>query len=349
MKYVYLALLALLLTACGPSGQQNGVDDPYIGGTEGLAVSFMQNAPPAEIYDGGQFPFTVAVVLQNLGEADIGPDSVLGVTGDNSFGLVQLTGINPTQFAGQLGVPLVMEKTFVDADISLTGARRTQDGSIIAGDTNIVQFDGFNYLGDNQGNTQVTLRANVCYDYRTRSNTQVCIKDNILENLQDDSICTLSGDKTAKNSGAPVHVVGLKQSPLGRDRIQVTFTIQNVGNGQIFKRARDQFNIDPYGAGPCDTSITNPNRNQVFVHVFLSDESMNGFIQCPLLGNSNQGYINLFQGNAVTMSCTLETNPQGNRIYTDTLRINLDYTYMQFVETPILIRDVSVGPADPRS
>ncbi len=179
----------------------------------------------------------------------------------------------------------------------------------------------------------------------TRSSTRVCIKDNLLENIQDSSICTLTGAKDVKNSGAPVHVTMLQQNPLGRDRIQVTFTIENVGTGRVFHKVGSGYiGSALQGNGPCDSSLTNPDRDVVFVDVALNDGASTGGIQCPLLGNSNSGFIKMFAGNAVTLSCTIPTNPSGSRIYTDTLRVNLQYAYSQFVETPILIRDVTVGP-----
>jgi hypothetical protein len=346
MKYVLLALLlALFVTACTNSNGPSDITDPFVGGTAGLALSFEQGAPPAEIYDGGQMPFSVFVRVENLGEADVGPDSVNGVTGDNTFALIQIIGINPAQF----GYPEV-EKTFAETETTILGARKNFDGTIIAGTLDSIPFEGYEYLPDEQGNSQVTMRANICYDYTTRTNTRVCIKDNLLENVQDDSICVLSGPKDVKNSGAPVHVTAVTQNPLGRDKIQVTFTVENVGSGQVFRRASEQqySNRDPYSS-PCDNSITNPNRNQVKVRVNLGDDTASGLIRCPLLDNSNEGYINLFQGNAATISCTIQTDPQGNRIYTDSMRISLEYTYSQFVETPILIRDVSAGSPDPRT
>jgi hypothetical protein len=341
MKYALIALLALTVLAagCSPTGPDSSLSDPFIGGAQGLKVSFMQGAPPSEIFDGGQYPFSVNILVENLGEADVGPDSVTGATGDNQFALVSLIGFNPAQF----NYPET-DKTFAQEQISVLGARRNFDGTIIAGDTNIVQFEGYNYLPDEQGNSEIRIRANICYDYTTRTSTRVCIKDNILENIQDNSICVLTGPKDVKNSGSPVHVTKVAQNPLGRDKIQVTFTIENVGTGRVFRKVGSAWSSGPLGGGACDTSLTNPDRNYVFVDVFLGDESSTGLIQCPLLGNSNQGYINLFQGNAVTMSCTIQTNPQGNRVYTDTLRINLEYAYLDYSEVPILIRDVTVGP-----
>jgi hypothetical protein len=300
----------------------------------------MDGAPPREIFDGGQMPFGVNVVIDNLGESAVGPEAPTLQSSDrstNTFALVQIIGINPAQF----GYP-ELEKTFADEGITLLGARRNFDGTVVSGDKNVITFEKFNYLPDERGNSQVTLRANICYDYTTYSRGIVCIKDNVLESTQDSTICTLSGPKDVKSSGAPVHVTSLTENPLGRNKIQVTFTVENVGTGQIFRRESQNSGLI---SDACDTSLTNPNKNIVHVKVFLGDDYSSSLIQCPLLGNSNEGDIQLFQGAAATLSCTIQTDPNRNRVYTDKLYINLEYTYLQFVETPILIRDVSVGSA----
>ena len=330
--FIVLALCAILaLAGCGPA-QNPTQTDPFIGGTKGIVMAFMPGAPPAEVYDGGKLPFTVNVQLDNQGESDVGIDAT---NSNDHFALVQIIGINPAQ----LGYPET-DKTFEQEGITLSGARRLSDGSIITGAKNIITFDGYNYLPDEAGNTQRDLRANICYDYSTRTTTVVCIKDKVLENIQDSSICTLGGVKEVKNSGAPVHITSVSEQPGGQNKIFVTFTIENVGTGDIFRRSTTQLLSSN---NPCDTSLTNPNRNWVHVKVSLGDDTTTNLIQCPQMGNSNEGDIQMFQGAAATMTCTIQTNPQNNQIYTDSLRINLEYTYHDFIQTQLLVRHYSAG------
>lgn len=338
MKYTVFGLLALTVFVVSCTTQQTGdLTDPYIGGTQGLAMSFMDGMPPREIFDDGRMPFSVGVLIENLGESEVG-NAVLA----NRFAGIEIIGINPAQFtpSGQ-GTP-DMEKYFGDSDIRvvLPAARRTMDGTIVAGGKNTISFQGFSYSPDERGNSEVTLRANICYNYETYTNTKVCIKDNVLENTQDSTICTLSGQKDVKNSGAPVHVTSITENPMGSNKIQVTFTIENVGTGQIFRQVTNTGSV----SGSCDTSQMNPNKNYVKVHVYLGDgrTAAGDVIECPMLGvRAHEGFIQLFQGNSVTMVCTILTNENGNRIYTDTFHVDLGYAYLQYIETPLLIRDVS--------
>jgi hypothetical protein len=343
----FLALIALLVVGCSPAGGPSDLTDPFVGGTKGLALSFERGAPPPEIFDAGQMPFSVFVRVDNLGEADVGPRSIEGNTGDNSHAYVQIIGINPLNF----GSPVTF-KTFAQDDINAYSARRNFDGSIIAGTADVLTFEGFTYLPDLHGNSEATIQANICYDYVTFSNTRVCIKDNVMQNVQDSAICVLSGAKIVKNSGGPVQVTALSQNPLGRDRIQITFTLENKGTGQIYRRMGGIPGAQGYGTGDrlaCDSGTHNMvNQDMVYVKVFLSDDITTSMIDCPVLSGGNQGFVRLYQGAAATLSCQIRTNPQANRVYTDTMHIYAYYAYSDFVMAPILIRDVSVGNPVPR-
>jgi len=93
-KSFFSLLLITILVGCsqetGPS-----MTDPFIGGTTGLTMDFIDGAPPAEVYDGGAFPFTAVVKLENVGETDV----ALGTA------TIKISGIDPTDF-GTTGTSL---------------------------------------------------------------------------------------------------------------------------------------------------------------------------------------------------------------------------------------------------
>ncbi len=335
---VFVVTLSLFLAGCGGGPVQNGLVDPFIGGTEGVVMSFMEQAPPTEIFDNGDTTFVISVKVQNNGESDVGPDAM--IPPDNNWAEIEIQGINPLQF----GSPQTV-RTLSEEGVSLTRMRKNFDGSLIAGTPDVITFDNFQYLPDNVGNNQVMIRANICYDYTTFTNTQVCLKSNTLETVRDNSICTLAGPRDVKNSGAPVHVTTVSQAPLGKNKIQLTFTIENVGSGTIFAPSdRPVGSTGSLFGRHCDQSQQNQNRNQVYVRVVLNDEQSTGLISCNRLSRGNEGIVQLFGGQPTVLTCTLET-PEGigSQAYTDLLRIDLDYAYSQYIETPVLIRDVSSG------
>jgi len=321
---ILTAIIALfLVTSCAPGKEEVNLAQPYVGGTVGLNTYLIEGMPPAMIQDAGISRFAVGVALENMGEADVGPGT------DNPFVMVRLEGINPEQF----GV--------TDADIQkvldspLRGARRNFDGTIFPGELTTVSFEPLNYLPDIHGNTQFTIRADVCYDYETLSTTMICIKDDVLENIQDTSICSLTGEKLPQNSGGPLHITSVVENPMAENKVQVNFVIEHVGIGEFFGRPE---------AGEeekCDFSVRNFNKYYVDVEVEpLSDSGMT--ISCSRFGGSNKGRVKLYQGAPTTISCTIErTRPSAGRVYQDLLNIKLRYRYGQFIETPIIVQDVT--------
>jgi hypothetical protein len=324
--FIFGAIIAALMlaTSC-TSGPDNPDIDKYtfIGGTEGLSMAFQEGAPPDEIFDAGQHPFTITVIVENVGEEDVL---------DEDFAEVSVLGISAEQFGlrdDDLYQPLL------EGVQSLRGAAKLVDGTEVPGDLTSVSFGTLNYKPDLVGTTEILLRAELCYDYRTRSTTQICIKDNILDSLRSDKICSINELKIPQNSGGPVHVSQVKETPSGRDKVQISFTIEHVGTGLIFKKGSPLH---------CDDSLTNLDENWVWVDVWLPPESSDIKIECPLFFGGTSGYVQLFQGAPRQISCTMQgRGPSGNRVYQDVLHVDMEYTYLQFVEKPMIIRDVSTG------
>lgn len=316
----------LTITGCQENGPAEvDLSKAYIGGTVGIETYLIEGMPPNMIYDAGNFPFGIGVTVENQGEADIGPGT------DNPFVMVRLEGINPDQF----GTTDAAIRKILDAP--LRGARRNFDGSVFSGEITTANFEPLTYKPDIHGNTQFTIRADVCYDYETFATSQICIKDDVLENIQDTSICSLAGEKFPQNSGGPLQITSLVENPMSENRIQVNFVIEHVGIGEFFGRptsGNDQEEL-------CDFSARNFNKYQVDVEIEpLSDSGM--VITCSRFGGDRAGRVKLYQGAPTTISCIVErTRPSAGRVFQDLLNIRLRYRYGQFIEAPIIIQDVS--------
>ena len=322
MIFVLFAITAtLLITGCPNPDTGPDLAQTYIGGTVGLNAYLIEGMPPPMIHDSGTFPFGVGVALENQGEADVGPGT------DNPYVMVRLEGINPEQFGS---TDAAVRKVL---DMTVRGARRNFDGSMFPGEITTVSFEPLVYGPDIHGNTQFTIRADICYDYETYSTSTICIKDDVLENIQDTSICSLSGEKFPQNSGGPLQITSVVENPMSKSKVQVNFVIEHVGIGEFFGREDGEI---------CDFSVRNFNKYYVDIEVEpLSDSGMT--ISCSRFpGGSNQGRIKLYQGAPTTVSCTLErTRPSAGRVFQDLLNIRLRYRYGQFIETPIIIQDVT--------
>ncbi|MFH1917131.1 MAG: hypothetical protein ABIJ21_07765 [Nanoarchaeota archaeon] len=328
MKYplLILVLIGLVVTAC-QDGQQVMTNNPFIGGAEGLSMDFADGAPPDEIYDSGQFPFSVNVVVENVGE-----NTVLA---EEAF--VRLIGINPSTFN------VTPADMHMYLDDNLRSAAKLIDGSSVPGDitTFVIPPDDppLLYKPNLLGTDEIILRAELCYKYMTKSTTQICIKDQTLDTLNNDKICSVNEMKYPQNWGAPIHISEVREFPQGKNNIGITFKIEHVGTGLFFDKNDFAKGYDL----ACDDSITNPNENRLWVKVHFGGESDPPQITCPLLkkGSPPYGDIVMFQGQPREITCTIKGDKDGRKIYQGLLSIDLEYTYLNYIEKPVIVRDVS--------
>lgn len=319
--FVLIVVVAVLLAACSGGGKDKpNADSPYVGGDRGLSMSFVTGAPPPEVYDNNQFPFDIAVKLSNDGEADVRPED----------GYVQIIGINPADFG------TTQENLKKPIPAYLKRSRKNFEGSVLLGDIAIAEFPQLKYIPNVVGNFNgPIIRANACYNYATRASSKICVKPDLLSNIDNQEICALSGNKIVSNSGGPIHITSVNQNPLGSSKIQVQFVIEHTGgaNERFFKPDTD-----------CLDRPTNPDRDVVFVEV-LSDVAgataqCSGFNGASAAGNS--GFVKLFDGAPRTIICSYDI-ANVNSEFEELLEIGVRYRYYQYIETPVLVRDVSTN------
>ncbi|MDD9953925.1 MAG: hypothetical protein OXR66_06330 [Candidatus Woesearchaeota archaeon] len=315
---VAVVLMTFVLVGCQPTESEvayGDIADPFIGGNIGLNMYLQDGAPPPQIYDGGKFPFVFNTVIENVGEADIGP------TTENPYVSARIEGINPATFG------VTQANLHQSLQEPIRGARKNFDGTIIGGMIANFVFENLNYQGKLQGNDLITLRGQVCYDYNNVATSQLCFKNDIIENVEDISLCTLTGEKIVHNSGGPIHVTSIIQNPLGSNKVQANFIIEHVGPGEFYGRQPDE---------DCDPNIRNTNKHKVEVDVWVEDP--NAYVQCFRLDNSNHGTITLYNGIPQTVTCTITGGAPEARVYTDILTVKTSYRYGQFIEQPIVIQ-----------
>ncbi|RMF06179.1 hypothetical protein D6764_02865 [Candidatus Woesearchaeota archaeon] len=308
MIFAVLAVL-VLVSGCGSGNSSTTSSDktPFVGGTEGLSIDFMDGAPPPEVYDGGNYPFEVALRVQNKGEHDVPANEVT----------VELTGIDPADFSVS---PADLVK---HPDEDLLGTMKDSDGNIIDGTITYINFPNFNYAGQLSGNMIFTLRADACYTYETVANTKLCIIEDVLD-FDAETVCKVNEKKTVFNSGAPVQVTSFEQSPMGQNRISFTFEVSHAGLGKI------------YGEGTnCDSTVTN--EDKVYVEV---DTGIEGHpADCPGLGGGPSGTITLYGGKR-TIRCNQDVSGATTN-YEKVITIRLRYDYEQTASKTLLVKHAS--------
>lgn len=305
MKQIVPFLIAalLVLSACS-SGKSTGTTDkdPFIGGTTGLTLAFEEDAPPAEVFDAGQYPFSAVVKLKNDGEYAV-PKNKVKVT---------LSGILAREFGKTEGA------LTRNPEDDLEPMRLEADGEIVDSNPVFVSFDDLNYQGQLTGNTEFTLRADVCYTYGTTAVSKLCVRKNNLDT--DEGVCTVNEAKTVFSSGAPIQVVDFKESARSRDKVAFTFMIQKAGTGDLFQQG----------------SMCNPERryeDKVWVEVRTGIDGLD----CTGLteGTANTGYITLF-GDSKPITCTQTVTTASD--YEKEVKITLTYDYEETQQTMLLVK-----------
>ncbi|MCP3681171.1 MAG: hypothetical protein GY861_00635 [bacterium] len=296
---VFIACLVVLLSGCTPDDPIS--TDPFLGGSDGISMEFVDGSPPPEIYDNGQFPFDVTLRLENKGEADVASGSYK----------IELSGISSRDFGGPSYTKVPTE--------TLIAAYKDQQGNRIDGAVRYVTFDtpAFSYKDAVVGDTDFTLWADICYKYKTTATTQLCVKEDVL-GVSEDNVCEIKGPKRVFNSGSPVQVSSFNQNPGGKDKLAFTFEVAHAGSGAI------------HGGTLCDMSLTN--KNKVTVKV----SSSAGQIKCAGLNGGSSGEVTLYEGRRA-ISCT-QTLSQGRDSYETPLTIDLSFNYKENENIPIRVK-----------
>jgi len=318
MITVLMVLVGLMaFSGCGNKDTTVGpATTPFAGGQNGLSVAFIDGAPPDRVLDDQKQEFSISLTLENLGEEDI----------EEGEGYVEISGIDPAEFG------LTEADMRQDLPNDIPGVKTYPGGTVVRSGKMLVEFEDFNYQQDLPGNWYPRIRANLCYDYATNATTAACIKKDMLANIERKEVCELTGDKQVFNSGAPIQVTKVTQTPLSSDKIQLQFTISHVGetNDRFFKVSTE-----------CDDKTTNQDKDKVYFEVMT--EINGNKPECSGLSDASSdkssGYVKLWNGVEQIVTCNFDVGDV-NLDYEKLVNIRLSYRYYQFVEKNILIEDI---------
>ncbi len=304
-RLIIVLMLALLLLACKPGSKKTvQMEAPFEGGSQGLALDFQDLRK--DVFDGGRDPFDVTVKLDNKGESLVKKEDVQ----------VKLSGINPAEFSKSEA------DLMLNAPDDVIEVRKDPQGSILPGQQVFVEFTGLNHKGVISGaSAQFPLRADVCYVYRTKTVSELCVRDNLLT-PRTGGICEINADKQVYNSGAPVQVANFKEAARAKDKIGFTFEVKNVGTGSVFQRNSVCNRID------------RKNENRAYVIV---ETSLDG-LQCTGLetsGKGAEGFVTLYDGSKI-VSCSQTISSRSD--YEQLVNIETIYDYEQTVQSTITVK-----------
>lgn len=322
IKIVPIAfILALLVFASGcgentenPAGGST-TTKRFIGGTDGLVLEFLDGAPPAETYDGGNNNFGIAVKVENKGESAVTTQQAK----------LKLTGFLPSDF----GVTAQDMEEVLTTD--LNGMDVDPQGNTLVGGTDVVSFgDTFDHDGVLSGNTPYSVQASICYQYTTKASATLCVEEDLLDPDSKGAVCEAENSAiTPDVSGGPVQLEEtMTESVIGQNRISFTFTV---------KKATEEGELFSPNSGAC----VEESQYEDTVYVVVNT-GMAGELSCTGLSGQNgqgtdSGSVKLFSGSRQII-CQQELTDLGD--YTKEANIDITYDYRQYASTEILVRHI---------
>jgi len=304
----FFVLVLLVLIGCQQTANQKVVidSDHFIGGTQGLSLSFQELRQ--DVFDQGTDPFDITVLLENKGESFVNAEDVL----------VSLSGFNPSDFAKSESY---LNKNAPD---DLIESRKDVQGVVLPGPQVFVEFPGFNYQKSLSGSTaNFIVRANVCYLYKTRAVSKLCVRDNLL-NPSAGGICEINEAKSVFNSAAPVQISNVRESIRSRDKVGLSFEVKNVGSGYVFERN-----------SRCDRD-DRKKENRVYVIV---NSGLNG-LSCTGLETTSlgaEGFVSLYGGTKI-ISCTQEISARSD--FEQLVNIEVIYDYEEMTQSSFTVKSI---------
>jgi hypothetical protein len=308
---VFLVFGVLFIAGCDQLGEDSDSSTSistkrFIGGTKGLSLSFSEDTP-SRVGDNSADEFEIIIVAKNEGEHDIERGKII----------TSLQGIDRDAFA--------LPSLSVKSNTELAGKRlirdREEDGEELE-----LEYRDARYKFDLDATFNVNIRADVCYEYGTRAQTDLCLKRDANERLTRD-VCKLDNDKlNIENSGAPVEVTKVSQRPSGANEVTFTFDIEQKANGDVYEPGTF--------TNVCDEQ--RDRKDKVRVKVSSASGRLNP--SCSRLGGGSDGTIELI-GKKRTIKCELSTSGLQEFAHTRPLKIELIYFFKDSVEKKIVVED----------
>ncbi len=295
------AALILLITACTGIGQTKDKEgqlytQEYRTGTAGLGISFVQNLPPARLFDTDQF--NAMILVENKGAFTVGgPGDKVYISG---FDQTIITGINTW-----------------GADIPVLEGKSQ---FVPTGSSDNVHFKGLisPLRQKNIDKYPFTVLATACYSYETIATANICIDPNpYATNVR--KVCTPTSVSLGGGQGAPIAVTIIETdaSP-GRTRIKIQ--IQNLGTGDVFRYGTDYL-------AKCSPSSP-PLAFDEIDYVELVEVIVSGVSIKPTCKPLDKNHIRLTSGKG-TAFCEFTTS--GQDAYTTPMTIKLRYGYRNVI------------------
>ena len=300
-KLFFMLFIALfLISSCTQEGDTGISEGPFVGGLEGLSLSFVEGAPAIEFLQGEDIP--IKLLLKNNGEYDLEPGTIE----------TRLYGVHMPSFS--------LSSDWIIIDSSINGIKK---GLIEEGVEKIIDIGELNYILTVDGFVESTLFAKVCYPYQTRASIDFCVSSKEIEDSGIESVCEITGEKVGSGSvsAGPIQLTSFTETFEGRDKLTFRIKLENKGSGDVYAL---ESNCSELGTA-LDILIKDK------VYIILPEDIICFFLEGE---ESNEGYVKL---GGTSLSCYMDVENTGSN-YRRTIEIFVDYKYVEstFVDLSIL-------------
>jgi len=292
----------MFISACSSDGDVVVSEGPFVGGSEGVAVSFVEGAPFGEFVAGQDIP--IKLLLKNSGEYDLAGGSIEA----------KLFGVHMPSFSLDAGWSIV--------NSPLIGVKK---GFLEEGSEKIVDMGVLNYVAEINNPIETTLYSKICYPYRTSASVNICVSSKEIEDSGGEVVCDIAEDKLVEGgvSSGPVQLTSFSEEFEGVNRLAFKLTFENQGVGQVFGKNISCENID----------TVEGNLEEDKVYLTMPEDITCFFVEGE---ESNEGYIRV-GGNTVT--CHMDVENTGST-YERNINIFADYRYIESTSVDLTILEV---------
>ncbi len=269
-------------------------------GTQGVEISFLQNYPPAQVYD--QNELIALVEVKNRGNHNL----------EATDCFIQISGFDPNIILGGFNQPRSCAENI--------GTLEGKDVYNVEGGANQIEFKSSTItLPPDVFEYKPILNVVSCYNYQTIANPSVCLDPLFYQVTAEQRTCTPRDVAMGGGQGAPVGVSLVGVDMVGRKAI-FEINVENFGTGRVLSPYSD---IRSCG----QASLAYTDLDKVGYDVQMTGGSL---LDCK----PRDGLVRL-TNNMGKIVCQFDV--PGASAFETPLTVNLNYNYIQSFKKQIQI------------
>jgi len=332
LRNLFIFLFIIFLSGCAHIVESEAeISEESIG----IKTSVYANTFPDQVFEG--VDFSIQMIAENLGGYTIPV---------NNYYLF-LRGFNPATL-NVSSTDIIKSSSNTLESIAVFGNESTIRGQ------EVFDFSELCYNKQITDKLPITFFLKSCYEYQTTAEASVCFSKTYSA-ATETPLCTVTGTKSVSNTGAPIQITSISETPAGENKYRFLVILKNNGNGEVFSKysantdtSLTQTQILNESMASCNDVAPN-NRNIVFIDSIMIDgvEQIGGSNillepeRVKIVAGFNEAYLNLINGEGrfsfvYTKSDSLE--------YVSNLVIKVGYGYSAEQQLTTVILDDGLDP-----